>query len=76
MLKKPAAVASKLRVVPSMSVERSRKQVMLRNGDKGPGSTFKLEFKAHGGEAMAVKKAKAWLVSERKKYTGTFDKVM
>ena len=79
--KRPAAKAAPKKDTASptklaMAVERSRKQVMLRNGQSGPGTTFKMKFADHGGEGKAVKKARKWLEAEQKSYTDTFDMVM
>ena len=82
LMKKPAAAKtaakkmSKKSAGPSMSVERSRRQIMLRNGQEGSGSTFKMKFADYGGEGKALKKARTWLESERAKFTGTFAKAM
>ena len=82
LMKKPAAAKtaakkmSKKSAGPSMSVERSRSQIMLRNGQEGPGTTFKMKFADYGGEGKALKKARTWLESERAKFTGTFAKAM
>ena len=52
---------------PSMSVEWSRKQVMLRTGQPGPGQTRALIFKDNGGEKAAIAKGKAWLKKQLKR---------
>ena len=52
---------------PSISVERSRSQVLCRTGFMGPGQNHALSFHSHGGEKNAVKEANKWLAAERKK---------
>jgi hypothetical protein len=76
VLKKPGTHVIKPATSPSLSVERSRCQVMLRNGQEGAGTTYTMRFPDYGGEGKALKKARAWLESERKTYTGGFDMVM
>lgn len=53
---------------PSFSVEWSRKQVMCRTGQRGPGTTLRITFKSAGGSKVALAKAEAWVRSKMKKY--------
>ena len=59
----PARMAS-FAAAPSFSVERSRNQVQLRTGHKGPGQNLALEFARHGGEAATRALAEKWLAAE------------
>ena len=53
--------------MPHYGIERTRDQVLCRTGLKGPGETKAFTFKASGGEAKAVAKAKIWVAAETKK---------
>jgi hypothetical protein len=55
------------RKMPHYGIERTRDQVLCRTGLKGPGETKAFTFKASGGEAKAVAKAKIWVAAETKK---------
>ena len=46
---------------PSWSVERSRKQVLARTGQKGAGSSMAFKFVDYKGEPGATKAAKEWV---------------
>jgi hypothetical protein len=51
---------------PSVSVERSRKQVLCRTGRKGPGQNHAIPFGSEG-ESAAIAKGRAWLRAECKR---------
>ena len=53
---------------PSYSVERSRCQVLLKTGLKGPGQYQSIKFHKLGGEKEAIAYGKQWVAS---KITGT-----
>ena len=46
---------------PSIGFERTRNQVMCRNGKCGPGSCYAIPYYGNGGEKGAWKKAEVWL---------------
>ena len=56
----PARMAS-FAAAPSFSVERSRNQVQLRTGHKGPGQNLAFEFARHGGAGAIKASAEKWL---------------
>ena len=59
----PARMDSRA-AAPNPSVERSRGQVQLRTGRKGPGQNLALTFAKHGGEAATRALAEKWLAAE------------
>ena len=63
--RKPTSKDTKKRpAAASFSVEWSRKQVLCRTGQKGPGQSMTLSFSAHGGLEKAVEKARAWVAAK------------
>ena len=63
---KAEASAIRKAAAPSLSVERSRKQVCCRTGQPGPKQNRCIPFGA-GGEASAVRAGQAWLKAECKR---------